>query len=1633
MLERFKKALGRRSKENPPPHLAAPTTSSVSDPANTKNGSDHWEIAYDQLSDTEQTSLSRLLSTTPTQSDDSRSRTKEILTQVLEVAEKQYEEYQQGRTAIRATAHKILNSTLSFQDIISNVVRIDPTGHASSAWAIVSLGLTMAKNHADLRGALFESSAYLADVLTRSAFIEQRMYSGKDSIPNAEKDRSLVRVYVAILRYAAEVCRIQRSGTGRDLMESMTAITSQPLTHLKSSIKEEESQLQLWLLIDQHLHRKAEAEAILAGIDEVKVAVQEVGKAVAMLNLPFADGAFFDSFSDQHEDECLPRTRVELLQQIEAWASLGDRNLFWLSGMAGTGKSTIARTAARLFKEQGILGASFFFKRSEGDRGSAARFIPTIVKQLAAHIPEMIPGIRKALEDDPTIPAKSLREQFDKLLLKPLLAACPTKAGAPIVIVIDALDECEREEEVEVLLELLPKAQKVVRFFVAARPDPAIRFGFAQMNLREYQSTVLQDLDNDVIKQDITLYLREEFYKISQRRDLGPDWPGKRVIEALTSMAVPLFIFAATVCRFVADRKFNPEKRLQQFLTEPSGSKMDRTYRPVLNQLLTDDESDMEQLVEQFHEIIGVIILLAHPLSLSALAQLLAIPEEDISTHLDSFHSVLSIPDNPQLPIRTLHLSFHDYLVDERTRAHEATSRFWVNKPGKHGWVANQCLATMNRSLQKNICRLPSYGTSRDEIDPAVIASSLPVALQYACRYWAYHLSQGTTPIRNLDKVLQFLKKHFLHWLEAMGILGLMSETISAVTTMLGLLDAIPNDETFLFLSDAKRFILKNAHIAARAPLQLYCSGLIFAPRHARTRTLFANDIPQWIPRLPDVEDNWSPELQTLEGQSSSISCVKFSPDGKTIASASCDGTINIWSTTGTLERTLDGHQADQEILDLAFSPDGNTIISASEDGTVNLWSSTGDLRKTLCLRDEKTVDTCFSPDGRAVDASYYVREVSSNSLAISDLIPKDGLRRDDRFPTSILFSPNGELIVTGCSDGTIQLWDCHGNLQHSLKGHNDSVNSVAISPDGNTIASGSADWTIKLWDTITGTMRVTTMGHPGEVKSVIFSPNGRFIASFSDYALGGTAKVWDKTGTLKHTLGGHENGVSSVAFSPNGALTAMGFSNGTVSVWETDTWTLHCRLEGGSSPAELAFSSDGKQLAAGCWSNVINVWQLNTGTLQCTLRGHSSAVNCIAFSPDGRLIASGAGDHTVKIWDASAGASSECDENAHTGEVSRLEVSPNGKQVASIAPDDTIRLWNADTGDLQHVLSLDGIGIGAFLYSPDSTLLLFAAGYATGLKVWNPTTGALVHSASPSDIPDKLESAQFSPDGKAIVYHTGKTFDFRDTVSQELLHSVEATRNLFFCAKFVFSPSSALVAIYSAFPYTTPRNKEEETKEREKKDLKTLTTWRGDRKIAIHNSKTGTIQSVICGHPDLARIVKFSPNDHFVASVSFDGTVRLWKAATGELEHCLQHTRPVAAVAFTQDTKTLASLSVRDNTIKIWSTASGTLQYTLPSVDELEDLLSFSEDSKFLTTNRGSIDIEASRAKGTCVLRHDSVSVEDGEWIYFGCHKVLWLPHEYRGVTAVRDGRVIIGRTTGSLTFMDFVCGSDGVPYVPA
>lgn len=498
--------------------------------------------------------------------------------------------------------------------------------------------------------------------------------------------------------------------------------------------------------------------------------------------LPIARGAEFNSYMDQHEDECLPGTRTKLLHQIAEWAvSPQGKCIFWLNGMAGTGKSTISRTVANSFKQEKLLGACFFFKRGEGDRGNAIKMFPTITRQLLSRLPQLIPGVRKATQNDPDIATKSLKEQFNKLLLQPLVGLIHSDHRQTIVIVIDALDECELDNDIRAILQLLPQLQGSsavrVRVFLTSRPELPIRLGFSEITNHDYQDLALHEISEAVTEHDISLFLKDRFRKIRDKTDVPPDWPGDDNVRTLVTMSVPLFISAATVCRFVEDPKWEPAVRLAEILEGQAkyATKMDKTYLPILTRLVDDqDDDESEQLLQQFQEIVGVIILLAVPLSVNTLSQFLGIRAGLISKRLDSFQSVLSIPGNRDVPVRILHLSFRDFLIDTKTM-------FYVDKQRTHKNIALHCLAIMCCRLKRDICNLESYGTRRTEIDTQSIDQRLPTELRYSCRYWAHHLVESKDLNSMTHNALLFLQKHFLHWVEAMSILGLTSEIVRMI------------------------------------------------------------------------------------------------------------------------------------------------------------------------------------------------------------------------------------------------------------------------------------------------------------------------------------------------------------------------------------------------------------------------------------------------------------------------------------------------------------------------------------------------------------------------------------------------------------------------------------------------------------------------------------------------------------------------------------------------------------------------------------------------------------------------------------------------------------------------------------
>ena len=473
--------------------------------------------------------------------------------------------------------------------------------------------------------------------------------------------------------------------------------------------------------------------------------------------------------------------------------------------MAGTGKSTISRTVAQNFNDKGDLGASFFFKRGEGYRGHAGLFFTTIATQLVQRLPVLAPHVQSAIEADPAISKKALKQQFEMLVLRPLgkLSLDPQKS-LRIVIVVDALDECDQEEDVRIIIRLLSQVKQIMsvnlKFFLTSRPELPIRLGFEDISGR-YEGLALHQIPKPIVQEDISAFLehelaiiRDDYNKsVNPNRRLPADWPGQSIVQSLVRMAIPLFIFATTICRFINDRKCGQPKdqlaKVLKYETKSQASKLDATYLPVLNQLLIGvTASERRDLVEGFQHVVGSIVILARPLSATSLDLLLGIPKGTVDSRTDLLHSVLSIPSNPDRPIRLLHLSFRDFLVDTEKRE---TNPFWINERDVHKRLATRCLQRLSTGvyLKKDICDLQTPERPRADVDRQTIDVHLPPDIQYACQYWVYHLKECGSTICDDDQVYSFLKCHFLHWLEALSLIGRISECIGMINDLIAMLN----------------------------------------------------------------------------------------------------------------------------------------------------------------------------------------------------------------------------------------------------------------------------------------------------------------------------------------------------------------------------------------------------------------------------------------------------------------------------------------------------------------------------------------------------------------------------------------------------------------------------------------------------------------------------------------------------------------------------------------------------------------------------------------------------------------------------------------------------------------------------
>ena len=472
---------------------------------------------------------------------------------------------------------------------------------------------------------------------------------------------------------------------------------------------------------------------------------------------------------------CLDGTRQDVLQEIWDWVAdnKSKKNILWLHGFAGSGKTTVAATVSARHHLQAQRGAFLFFQRGRAGQDSV---IHTMASQLAHSTRILRLEISVAIEMDPRIVEADFDSQLKYLLLNPLTSAANVIQDGPIVIVIDGLDEYGNESQRRSLLTLITTKfvdlPKCFRFLITSRPESDIHAKFS--NCQMIKSLALVAGEASIT--DIRTYLSLEMTHIREMRGISNSlWPGESELNDLAKMSEGLFIWAFTLSRFLGETMY-PEQRLTKLFASKGKdiTGVDRLYATILSTVITTD--DWKEFAGRFRAAVGVALFSTIPLTDTTIDGLLDLQQDDSCGRL--FRSLRSLFDyEPGWPIRSLHASFRDYLVDPSRSGNEDWTL--VNFDA-HQHLTALSLRIMENQLRFNICDFKSSDDVKRDCPES--KQKISHALKYACQYWVNHLvaiDDGALS-SNLEQSLEsFLKHKLLSWAEVLSLTGTIEKVIS--------------------------------------------------------------------------------------------------------------------------------------------------------------------------------------------------------------------------------------------------------------------------------------------------------------------------------------------------------------------------------------------------------------------------------------------------------------------------------------------------------------------------------------------------------------------------------------------------------------------------------------------------------------------------------------------------------------------------------------------------------------------------------------------------------------------------------------------------------------------------------------
>ncbi|KAL6824632.1 hypothetical protein J3E69DRAFT_381507 [Trichoderma sp. SZMC 28015] len=988
-----------------------------------------------------------------------------------------------------------------------------------------------------------------------------------------------------------------------------------------------------------------------------------------LISVTAADAEFHPGLDEygRGRSECLPQTREEILKDICDWiddSTSSQKHLYWLQGKAGTGKSTIARTIVSRMARQNRIAANFFFKRGEGDRAKLKRFFTTLTAQLVRQWPSFAKAVQDTLESDPSLPEQDPKIQFKKFIQEPIRKQKRDKFKV-IIIIIDAHDECDSSEDLTSLVQQLTQSQDghftqlLVKCFLTSRLDHHSQSTFISIPEERCEKKELEKATSATIKQDIERYLRVELERVDGLLDPLPGgglWSNPSDVEnlkRLTERACPLFEFAAFSTRFVKQKTMpgGPRGRLRYILETQISGDLNKLYVSIIDRRFYDlDEQCHDRAAANFQKIIGSIIFLANAVTVRCLAELLKLPEAEVREELQLFESVLVVPaeqDN-QSSITLFHESFRDFLSGSGTK-----KKLIIDHSEVHTLLASRCRQLLCDALRENMCKLKTPGTHRNEVADETINKFLPEEVQYACRFWIFHIKRSQSSVKDGDDWHSFLLSNFLHWLEAMSLLGRTSESASLIKELKTVVHPSDGVEVKAFLEDSERLILSFRHVIDAAPLQLYSSVLTFAPAKSLVRERFDACRTKWISRIPNVDSQWSLCLQTLEGHLQAVNGITFSSDG-ILASADKGGIVKTFSVDVGVTY---GHKA------MDFSKAGK--LACLVEGGLSIWDTCRDIcLQTLNLERylggrawEYTGSVVFEDEQRLLFAGASLRKVFK--LELGHECEQESNLPFDSVPT--ILSPDGQWAAYTIQ-GEIRVLALKGAM------FNSSNFIACFSPDNRFFASVQDTRRAKIWG-VSSTICLQVFDEKDDITALAFSQDSRCI--------------WDwKKNSLLQTFKGHLLGISSLSFSPDGTWLASASYDCTVKIWDAKIQDSEEKNASIFSTKCIAMATGGQRLTV-ISAETSEIQLLDNCGSKCIAQPFKKAYDHIVISANGSIFAAVSYDWTdIEIWDAE----SEKFLPSYTGasrSLCSIALSANGGRFIIGLINGKAEVWESRTGRL--------------------------------------------------------------------------------------------------------------------------------------------------------------------------------------------------------------------------------------------------------------------------------------------------------------------------------------------------------------